>query len=493
MWRHSLILLALLIQAGCAVGPDYVRPDIVTPDGWRIDHAGDNDLANTDWWSGFNDPNLDKLIGEALENNKDLRIAAARVEQFSARLGISHAEYYPQIGYGASAGRERLSENRAIPIPSGTSRTNDTYEINANANWELDLWGRIRRSNEAARAELLASEENRHAIIMTLISDLAAGYVRLLSLDKQLEISRRTVDSRAESLRIFEQKYSGGSVSALELAQAKSLYEEVAAAVPDIERRIVLLENSISLLLGRNPGAIARSRSIDALQTPPVPGGLPSDILARRPDIRQAEQELIAANARIGVAKSQYFPSISLTGLLGYASTELDDVANDASGFGAIGGSVIGRIFTGGRIRNQIRESEALQHQLLVKYLQTVQTAFLEVENALISHQKTGDLIDIDVRRVGALQDYLRLAKDRYEGGHSGYLEVLDAERSLYDAEIIQVERRTDSFAALIAIYKAMGGGWPIDGGAETAARDTAGAPETVTSMTQFTAAGTQN
>jgi multidrug efflux system outer membrane protein len=428
-----------------------------------MDYQGAADLANTAWWENFEDPVLNDLIQIALHENKDLRIAAFHVEQFNARLGVNRADFYPHFGYGVSATRDKFSENRPIPLPRGTSRTNNTYEISANASWELDIWGRIRRSSEAARADLLSAEENQRAVIMTLISDVATSYVQLLSLDKELDISKRTVQSREESLRRFESKYAGGAISALELAQVRSLYEEVASAVPAQERQIALLENSLSILLGRNPGPIMRDRSLDTLSVPPVPMGIPSDILVRRPDIRQAEQDLIAANARIGVAKAQYFPTISLTGLFGYASTELSNLRDSASSFGTAGGAAVGQIFSGGRISGQVRETKAIQQQLLVKYLQTIQTAFREVEDALISHQKFGEQLDIENRRVRALQDYARLAHKRYEGGYSSYLEVLDAERTLYDAEITQAEMRRVLYSALIAIYKTMGGGWPVN------------------------------
>lgn len=468
MRSTSIPCLALSLLAGCATGPDYKRPDIDAPAKWRVDYEGTADLANTAWWETFQDPVLNNLIQTALRENKDLLIAASRVEQFKARVDIARSGFYPQFGYGAAATRDRYSENRPIPLPRGTSASNSNFEIGATANWELDVWGRIRRSSEAARAELLSSVENQHVVIMILVSDVATSYVELLALDKELEIAKGTRAVREKSLQLFEQKYAGGAVSALEVAQVRSLYEEAAATEPELERQIALVENALSVLLGHNPDAITRDRSLDTLPILPVPKDLPSDILARRPDVRQAEQDLIAANARIGVARAQYFPAISLTGLFGYASSELSELLSSTSSFGAIGPTVSGPIFSGGRISGQVRETKAIQQQLLVSYLQTIQGAFRDVDDALISHQKLGEQISSENRRVSALRDYVRLANSRYDGGQTSYLEVLDAERSLYRAEIRRTEVQRDLYSALIAIYKAMGGGWPMD--AETAA-----------------------
>jgi multidrug efflux system outer membrane protein len=463
MHRYAIACLMLGQLAGCALGPDYQRPDIDTPSGWRVETRDPADLANTMWWEKFQDPVLNELIRVALQENKDLRIAAFRVEEFKARVQVSRAGYFPQLGYGGSAIRERFSENRPIPLPIGVSPLNNTYQIGASLGWELDVWGRIRRANEATLAELLSAEENRSAVILTLVSDVASSYIQLLSLDKALEISRLTLANRAEWLRLFERKYAGGAISKLELAQARSAYEEAAAAIPSQERQIATLENALSVLLGKNPGPIRRDGKLETLAIPPVPQGIPSDILARRPDVRQAEQELIAANARIGVAKTQYFPAISLTGLFGYASTELSTLLDNASSFGALGAVVSGPIFSGGRITGEVRQTEAVQKQILSKYLRTIQTAFREVEDALVSNQKFGEQFIALGRQVSALQEYVVLARKRHEGGFSNFIEVLDAERNLYAVEIAQVQTQRDEYLALIAVYKSMGGGWLQD------------------------------
>jgi multidrug efflux system outer membrane protein len=454
----------LVLTAGCAVGPDYKRPIVDVPPAWRIDYRSAASTANTAWWEGFQDPRLNELIQIALQENRDLRIATLRVDEFRAQVQITKSGFFPQLGYSASAIRDRMSENRSVPLPKSVDPTNNEFEIGASMNWELDIWGRLRRANEAARADLLSVEENQRAVLLTLVSDVATTYIQLLNLDKELEISRKTLASRAESLKLSEDKYDGGVISKLELAQIRALYEEASAAIPVQERQIAVLENALSVLLGRNPGPIERGRTIDTLAIPPVPQGLPSELLTRRPDIRAEEQLLVAANARIGIAKSEYFPTISLTGLFGYASTDLGTLLHGPSEFGTFAGaSILGPIFTGGRVSGDVARTEAIQKEALESYRKTIQTAFQEVDDALVSNQKSAEQLAALGREVSALHDYADLARQRYEGGYSSYIEVLYAERSLYDAEIAEAESRRDVYTALIAIYKAMGGGWPID------------------------------
>ncbi len=461
-WVIPCLTLSLL--TGCAMGPNYKRPAVDVPPGWRVDYQNAAGSANTAWWESFQDPQLNELIRIALEENRDLRIAALRVEEFGAQVQITRAGYFPQLGYDASATRDRMSQNRAVPLPPRVGPINNEFELGTSVSWELDIWGRIRRANEAARADLLSVEENQRAVILTLVSDIATTYVQLLSLDKELEISKKTLASRAESLRLSENKYDGGVISKLELAQIRALYEEASAAIPVQERQIASLENSLSTLLGRNPGPITRDRTLDDLAVPSVPQGLPSDILARRPDVRAAEQLLVAANARIGIAKTEYFPTISLTGLFGYASTDLGTLLHGPSEFGTFaGGSILGPIFTGGRITGDIARTRAIQKEATQSYLHTIQTAFQDVDDTLVWSQKSGEQLAALGREVDALRDYALLARQRYDGGYSSYIEVLYAERSLYAAEIAQAESRRDVYTALIAIYKAMGGGWPID------------------------------
>ena len=476
MRKLAVLIIALTTVTGCTVGPDYVKPELDTPEDWRFRIEDATGTVNTQWWEQFNDPVLDALINEALVNNKDVRIAAARVEEFAARVDITRAGFYPQIGYDGSAGRNSTSLDAAAGLPAGTSRINDSYLAALNVGWELDVWGRIRRSTEAARAQLLAAEEGRRTVILTLVSAVASSYTNLLSLDRQLEIAIHTLETRGKSVELFETKFEGGVVSALEVAQIRSEYEQAAVRIPSLERQIALQENALSVLLGHNPGDIPRGKAIDELVLPKVPEGMPSELLARRPDIQRAEQDLIAANAQIGVARSQYFPTISLSGLFGYASTELSDLLQGSSEIWGIGADALGPIFTGGSISARVRATEAVQRQALVGYAQTVQTAFREVDDALISSVKFREELEAQGRRVSALQDYAHYAQVRYDEGQVSFIEVLDSERRLFDAELLHAQSKNDVYASLIGIYKAMGGGWIQE--AETVANETDFAPD---------------
>ena len=449
------LLAGLTLMSGCAVvGPDYVRPDVETPDAFRFSDELGREVADTAWWSGFGDPQLDALVEAALRNNKDIRLAAERVLEFAARVDVTRADFYPQVGYEGSAARSRSV------LANGNSITDNSFFAGINAGWELDLWGRVQRATEAERAQLLSAEESRRSVILSLVSSVATAYVRLLNLDEQLAVTHKTVDSRRESLRLFQLQFDGGVVSELEVAQVRSELELARTRIPQIERQAALLENSLSVLIGENPRPIVRGRSFESLNMPPVPSGLPSELLQRRPDIRAAEQQVIAANALIGVAEAQYFPRISLTGLFGFASSELSDLVESQSNVWSYGGGLLGPIFDGGRIAGSIRASEAAQRQAVVTYLRTVQDAFREVDDALIDYRKRIEIADAQRRQLDALRDYARFARLRYDEGQVSYIEVLDAERRLFDAELSDAVNRGDVSVALIGIYKSMGGGW---------------------------------
>lgn len=460
--RAALLMLLGLLLSGCTVGPDYVRPAVDSPDTWRVDYRAAAGAANLRWWEQFDDPVLNELIGIALRENKDLRIAAARVVEFAARVDITRSGFFPQFGYGAEASRNSASAEAFGSVATG-DRTYNNYVLSANLSWELDLWGRIRRATEAARADLLAQEESRRTVILTLVSAVATSYVTLRQLDRQLEVATETLATRAEALRLFQLKFKGGVVSELELAQVRTEYEQAAVAIPPLERQIALTENALSVLLGRNPRAIPRGQSIEELVLPPVPVGVPSALLTRRPDLRTAEQNLIAANARIGVARAQYFPTISLTGMFGFASGDLGDLLQASANVWSLGAEALGPIFTGGRISGQVRASEAVRRQALITYLQIVQTAFREVNDSLVNVQKSREQLQAAGRRVEALTDYARLAKVRYDEGYASYIEVLDAQRDLFDAQLAYIAVQGDVYASLVSTYKAMGGGWIIE------------------------------
>ncbi len=454
--RKTLIatLLALLVS-GCMMGPDYTRPVVDTPPGWRVSDQDAKDLANSTWWKQFNDPVLNDLVGTALLENKDLMIASARIEEYVGRYGITRAELFPQFGLGYNAAQQKNT-----PAGSAGKVTYNTYDTLLSASWEIDLWGKIRRQSEAANAQLLGTEEGRQGVILSLVGGVASGYINLRGLDRQLEIAQNTAKTRGDSYKIFQDRYAGGVISMLELSQNKSQYEEALASIPVFEKAIAQQENSLSVLLGRNPGPIARGKTIDELVVPAVPEGLPSSLLERRPDIRQAEQNLISANALIGAAKAAFFPSISLTGLFGVASGGLSNLFSGASRAWQYAGAVSQPIFTGGALTGQLQVAEAQQQQALFSYQKAIQNAFREVNDSLIDQEKTRFQLTAQRQQVGSLQTYTDIARLRYDNGYTGYLEVLDAERSLFNAQLSFTQTQQTQLQAMVNLYKAMGGGW---------------------------------
>ena len=460
MRKFIMVIFIALTLAGCMVGPDYQRPTVEMPLSWRVEEKYAQDLANTAWWRQLDDPVLNELIATAISENKDLLIATARVDQFAARYGVVRADLYPQFGASAQFGQQQVTEKSGNSLPSGYNTVTGNQQAVLNASWELDIWGRIRRSSEAARASLLSSEEGRRGVILTLVSSVAVSYVNLRNLDKQLEISRQTAELRRNSYELFVLRYEGGIINEMALAQSRSEYEQAMATIPQIQKSIALQENAINVLLGSNPGSVSRGKSIDDLKLPIVPEGLPSDLLERRPDIKQAEQNLIAANAQIGVAKAAYFPAISLTGLFGFASSDFSDLFTGSAKVWQYSAPITVPIFTAGRISSQVKVTEAIQQQYLYQYQQSIQTAFREVNDALADQNLTRKQLEAQKQRVSALRIYADLARIRFDNGYSSYIEVLDAERSLFDVELAYVQTQGSLFQALINLYKAMGGGW---------------------------------
>jgi outer membrane protein, multidrug efflux system len=460
MRTRGICVLAAAALSGCMVGPDYVKPRVDTPDAFRFEVKDAQETANTQWWSQFGDPVLDSLIAESLTNNKSVLIAAANVEQAAAVLVQTRAPLYPQIGYGGSAAREKFSEQVATQLPSGVANPQNNYQVLATASWEIDLWGRVRRLTQAAQANVLATQEARRGVILSLVASVAGSYLQLRALDEQLVVSKRTLAAYGESVRIFELRLQHGQASQMNVEQANSQYETAAAQIPQIELAIAQTENAISILLGRNPGPIARGKSINELALPVVPAGIPSQVLNRRPDISQAEQNLIGANAQIGAAKALYFPTISLTGLFGVASGDLSDLFKGSAKTWSFGGSVTGPIFTGGSIRGQVAQAEAANKANLYAYQAAIQSAFRDVENALVSRQQYAAQLAAQLRLVHALAEYARLAKLQYDVGYESYTTVLQAEQQLFPAELTAVQVRSSLYNSLVSIYQSMGGGW---------------------------------
>ncbi len=460
MRKRLLVLAVGALLAGCAVGPDYVRPTLETPQAWRIDLPQAEALANTAWWEQFGDPALDRLIDDALRGNQDLRIAAARVDQFLGALKTTRSQFYPQIGYAGSASRNRATERGPTPLPAGADPWYSLYEASLGAAWQIDLFGRVRRESEAAQAAVLASEQGRRGVVLSLVTSVASSYITLRALDRELEISRATAANYGDTLKLFELRYGGGVVSQIELEQVRSQYLQAQAAIPSFERQVAAQENLISILLGRNPGPIERGKTIDELAAPGIPAGLPSALLERRPDILQAEQNLVSANAQIGVAKSLYYPAISLTGLLGSVSVALGDFLTAPAAVAQAAAGLSGPVFTFGAIAGQVESAEAGERAALAFYQQTVQNAFRETNDALVGSAKSREESETQVKRVASLREYARLSRLRFDNGYASYLEVLYAENELFSAELTAVGSRADHYTQLVNVYKAIGGGW---------------------------------
>jgi multidrug efflux system outer membrane protein len=460
MRRSSVAVVLCGLLSGCLVGPDYVKPKVETPATFLYEPKEVADTANTEWWKQFDDPVVDQLIVEALANNRNVQIAAANVEQAAGLVTQVRAPLFPQLNYQGSAGRYRFSEGSTTALPSGVSNPTNAFSIAAGASWEIDLWGRIRRQAESAQANLLATDEARRGVILSLVAQVASTYIELRALDQQLEISQRTLKSYEESLNLIKDKFEFGQVSQMNVAQAQSRYETAAAEIPNVRRQIAITENALSILLGRNPGPIPRGKTIYELAVLTVPAGLPSQVLEQRPDILRAEQQLIAANAQIGAAKALYFPTISLTGAFGRASTDLDNLFDGPSRTWNFAGSIVGPIFTAGAISGQVAQTEAVQKVALLQYQQTIQNAFADVDDALVSRQERIEQLAAQERLVASLKEYEELAGLLWDGGYAPYSTVLQAQEQLFPQELALTGTRARLLVTAVDIYRATGGGW---------------------------------
>jgi multidrug efflux system outer membrane protein len=453
----AFALAAAGALGGCAVGPNTQRPALPAPENFYGSSrpASDASLADTQWWDVFADPVLRSLIEEALRNGYDVRLAAARVEESRARYGIAGSLYYPDLGYSAGAGRSHTS---AYATPSDA--TGNLVTANASVSWELDVWGRVRRLNEAARAQYLATEEGRRAVVLSLVADVASAYFDLRDLDAELEISRRTRATFQDTYDLFSRRLAGGAASALETARAEALLANASAQIPALEQRIVARENQITLLLARAPGPVPRGGALTEQSMPPVvPAGLPSALLLRRPDVRAAEQSLVAANANVGVARAAFYPTLSLTGFFGGQSAGLTDLFT-AGRTWSIGANLLGPLFKGGRLRAEERVAHAQFDQALVSYERAFTRALGEVSSNLVAIEKLAAEETERERSVHATREAVRLATLRYESGLSAYFEVLDALQLLLPAETALVQTRRDRLSAFVSFYRALGGGW---------------------------------
>jgi len=468
------VLVVLALCGGCLVGPNYQRPRIEPPERHREAatperaEAEAESLADRPWWELFGDDALKALLDEALKNNFDARIAAWRVEEFRARAGIVRADLYPQLQYQGQVihGRESDLVSGKTNGPTGT-----VFSVNLGLSWEIDLWGRVRRLSESALAQYLSTEEARRGVMLSLVSQVAQAYFQLRELDERLEIARRTTEAFQGTYDLFNRQLRGGVASGLEVARAEAALGTAAAAIPDLERQIVAQENLLSFLLGRNPGPIPRGIAlpVPTAQAIPahVPAGLPSALLERRPDVRQSEQLLVAANANVGAAIASYFPAISLTGAFGGVSAEVSTLFGTDKAW-SIAANIAGPIFQGGRLRNQHRANQAVFEEAVLQYEAAVRSAFGEVSTALVAHEKLAEMEVQQARTVAAYQEAVRLANVRYLAGLSSYVEVLDAQQQLFPAEIALAQTRSARLTNFVTLYRALGGGWNIENPAWT-------------------------
>ncbi len=457
------VVVVLPLLAACALGPRYRRPAVPTPETTRGEHGpGDAaSLADSPWWAIFGDPPLQALIEEALRGSHDLRAAAARVEQARNQIAIARADLFPQVSYQGQAVRERTFVPGVRGSPGNV--TFDSFLGTFNLAWEIDVWGRIRRATESARADYLAAEAARRGVLLTLVSDVAQAYFELLELDRELEITHSTTITFQDTVNLFQRRYVGGIGTLLEVSRAMAALTQARAGIPELERQVVVKENQLSTLLGRPPSDIAHGALPEGESpAPETPVGLPSQLLERRPDIQQAEQALVAANADVGVAVANFFPRLGLTSLYGGQSSELENLVKSAGNVWAIGGSLAGPLFQGGRLLASYRASSAAWEEAVERYEQATLQAFAEVSNALVARQKLKGVHAERTETVKALQTSVALSLQRYNDGIASYFEVLEAEQQLFPAELDLARTQRDELVAVVTLYRALGGGWRL-------------------------------
>lgn len=453
------------ILAGCAVGPKYQRPSVLVPASLPGQAAPESaSLADMAWWQVFSDPELVALIKEALANNNDLRTAVSRVEESRSLAAVARSEYYPLLGYEAGVQRDHgvYRSHPELSLPAN-GRTQNLFLAGLSLFWEADVWGRIRRSNQAALADFLASEQGRRGVMLSLVSEVAQAYFELQELDRRLAIARDSTTAFQSTHALFNRRFHAGITSLLAVKRAESALADALGTMASIELQISVKEHQICVLLGRNPGGVRRGAPDNMSQLPPViPAGVPSALLERRPDLLQAEQALAGASARIGVARADFFPRIGLTALFGRVSPELSTLTSGSAGVAVLAAGGAGPVFTGGQLTGQYRAVIAIFEQAKFQYAQQVLKAFQEVSDALISGQKIAEVEEEQKRQVAALTDSVAIATKRYRGGLASYYEVLEAQQLLFPAEIALSQIRRDRLLAVVHLYKALGGGWQL-------------------------------
>jgi len=460
--RASVWFPVILMLAGCAIGPNFRRPGVDSPPAFRdaVSGSSTKSLADLPWWGVFKDPTLQDLVRVALTNNYDLRIILTRVDQARALEAQARSGFLPQAGYVGEASRGR---NTYLDLPNPNGRTGNSFLAGFGALWEIDLWGRVRRMNEAAQANFMASEDGRRSVMIAVVSSVAQSYFELLELDEQLAIASRTRDSYQRTFRLFDDQHAAGLASKLELSRAELALRSVSANIPEIQRQIALKENQINTLLGRNLGPIPRTATLLEQEMPvAIPVGLPSALLERRPDVQMAEQNVRAANAEIGVALGDFLPRVGLTAFYGGTSAELDHLTTPDANMWSVAASAAGPIFTGGRLKGHYRQTKAAWEEAKLQYQNTALTAFTEVSDALISHRRFEEERVEQAQAVEAGRQAVAVATDRYKEGKASYYEVLEAQQQLYPAENVLTHMEVGRRLAIIDLYKALGGGWSL-------------------------------
>jgi multidrug efflux system outer membrane protein len=466
-----LILIGLAFFVGCAAGPNYRRPAIDSPAVFRGENTATSaSLADLNWWQVYQDDTLRALIREALTNNYDLRIALTRVEQARAVAQQARSHFMPSLNYNGVASRGRNDFLGSVYPDNGAMLSSGATTLNAF--WEVDLWGRVRRLNESARAQFLATEEARHGVWLSLLSDVASDYFRLLELDQELEIARRTTDSFGESLRIFTQRAEGGTASDLESSRAEAALADAMAAIPSIEDQVSVTENELCLLLGRNPGPISRISPAIVALPPEVPAGLPSALLERRPDVREAEQLLRSANAQIGESEAEFFPEIGLTAFFGKVSPQLSAFTLGGANAWGAAATATGPLFEGGRLVGQYRQAKAARDEARLRFEQTALAALRDVSDALVLRARLAEIREQQAREVAALTRAVKVSTERYIAGKASYYEVLEAQQQLFPAQLNLAGTERDQQLVVVALYKALGGGWQGEPGTTSASTD---------------------
>ena len=477
--RGTVAVLVCAFLSGCifpAMGPNYKRPAVTLPTSYRIESTEAADIVNTAWWKAFGDEYLNALIAQALATNSDILIAAAHIQAFDGRLETTNSHFFPQLGYDVGFERDQRSQEVPELLRIGQPVTFNQWKYMATISYEADLWGRVRRSYEAGRAELLSSEQARHTVMLTVVTTVASTYVQLLELDRQLEIAKGTLASFQSTVALLDKKYHGGSATDIDVAKARAELDDQAAVIPQLERDIAFLENQLSTLVGHDPGPVPRGR-FDGLTLEAVPGGIPADVLTRRPDVLSAEQDLVAANASIGIAKTGYFPNFSLTSAFGQSSDQTEWLLAKTARTGVLAIDLIGPVFTFGKVAGEVREARAETKAQTERYLQTIQNALREVDDALVYNQKARERVTALDMHVADVRNVDRLAKLRYQGGKYTDLDVLEADRKVLNSENEEIQGVMDEYSALVSVFKAMGGGWMAEQDKKTASNAGAAKP----------------